>query len=101
MFGQFNGVFVTTPTASYQNVTNYPDINSLMNSVKVSATYQYSPSIELALVGMYTTFHNTDWDNNSSAIQPSSTGTISILTPGYYAPNFSIATVMGGVRFHF
>jgi Putative outer membrane beta-barrel porin, MtrB/PioB len=101
MFGQFNGVFVATPTASYQNVTNYPDINSLMNSVKVTATYQYTPTIELALVGMYTTFHNTDWNDTANPVQANGSNGISILTPGYYAPNFSIATVMGGVRFHF
>jgi hypothetical protein len=101
MFGQYNGVFVATPTLSYQNVGNYPDINSLMNNIQLTATYQLLPNVELILRGMFTSFHNNDWDDTANAVQGAGTTAISILTPGYAAPNFSILALMGGVKFRF
>ncbi len=47
MFGQFNGVFVAHPTLSYQNVANYPDFNSLMNMVRLAATYKVEENVTL------------------------------------------------------
>ena len=106
-FTEFNGVFVNTvPTAnlqSYQNVSNYPDINSLMNSLRLTATYEATPSIELVGMVAYTSFHNTDWNDSPGPIvgASSTTPSISYLTPGYAAPNWSVVALMGGVKFKF
>ena len=100
-FGEFNGVFVASPTASYQNVANYPDINSVMNNIKLTATYAVAPNIDLVAQGSYTTFHNNDWNDTANAIQGNGTGSISILSAGYAAPNFSIVTAMAGVKVRF
>jgi hypothetical protein len=102
MFGEFNGVAVTTATASYQNVTNYPDINSVMNNIKVGATYELMPNMDLLLQVGWTYFHNNDWNDTASSIQ-GTTGTtaIGILTPGYSSPNYSTATLMTGMKFRF
>ena len=99
MFGEFNGVFVATPTASYQNVTNYPDINSTMHSAKVTATYQLAPNMELVGMVAYGYFHNNDWNDEASSVQLAGGATPSILTPGYASPNYSVVAVMTGIRF--
>jgi len=103
MFAEFNGVFVATPTASYQNVSNYPDINSLMNSVKLTATYALRQDIDLILQGIYTGFHNNDWNDSANAIQGNgaAANTPSILTPGYASPNYSVVALMAGVKLRF
>jgi hypothetical protein len=101
MFAEFNGVFVASPTASYQNVSNYPDINSLMNSVKLTATYALRQDIDLILQGLYTGFHNNDWNDTSNAIQGAGATTPSILTPGYASPNYSVLALMAGVKLRF
>jgi hypothetical protein len=101
MFGQYNGVFVSNPTLSYQNVANYPDIDSLMNLIKLTATYQVMPNIELLLQGMFSSFHNNDWNDTANAIQGAGTTAISILTPGYNSPNYSIVALMGGIKLRF
>lgn len=101
MFGEFDGVFVNSPTASYQNVSNYPDINSLMNSFKLTGTYQLMPDMQLVVQGVYTSFHNNDWTDTANSIQGAGTTAISYLTPGYTAPNYSVAALMAGVKFRF
>lgn len=101
MFSQFNGVFVGKPTANYQNVTNYPDINSLMHSLRLTATYAVTPGIDLVMQGAYLGFHNNDWNDTANAIQGNGTGAISILTPGYAAPNYSVVSVLAGANFRF
>ncbi len=103
-FTQFNGVFVPNPTTSYQNVSNYPDINSTMNMVKLTATYQLAPSMELVLQGIYAYFHNPDWnDTNTTGIVGTTTGSAAIgyLTPGYSSPNYSVGMIMTGIKFRF
>jgi len=105
-FTEFNGVFVTGPTAtlqSYQNVSNYPDINSLMNSLRLTATYEATPSVELVGMVAYSSFHNTDWNDSPGTIVGTTTGSTAIgfLTPGYGAPNWSVVAIMGGVKFKF
>ena len=101
MFTEFNGVFVAKPTLSYQNVTNYPDIDALMNSLSLMASYQLTPSIELILQGVYSSYHNTDWRDDPSAIQGAGTTAISTLSTGTAQPNWSIGTVMAGMRIKF
>jgi hypothetical protein len=101
MFGEFNGVFVPVATQSFQNLTNYPDINSLMNNVKFTATYQLTPNIELVGQGFYTSFHNNDWNNTANAIQGAGASSISYLTPGYTAPNFNVVALLAGVKLRF
>jgi putative beta-barrel porin MtrB/PioB len=101
MFGEFNGVFVPVSTQSFQNLTNYPDINSLMNNVKFTATYQLMPNIELVAQGVYTSFHNNDWNDTANAIQGAGTSSISHLTPGYTAPNFNVVALLAGIKLRF
>jgi hypothetical protein len=36
-------VFAAAPTLSYQNVGNNPDINPLMNNIRVTVTYELMP----------------------------------------------------------
>ena len=95
IFGQFNGVMVTSVTQSYQNVVSYPDINSTMHDVRLTAVYQFTDNIEGSLLYEFSMFHNNDWNNLTPAVQPSTnTGTtISILTPGYGAPNYNVSTI--------
>lgn len=101
MFGEFNGVFVPGGTQSYQNVANYPDINSVMNNIKLRATYELAPNIDLIGQGTFTTFHNNDWNDGGSSVIQNAAGAIQILTPGYGSPNFSVATVLAGMRMRF
>jgi hypothetical protein len=98
MFGQYNGVFIGSPTASYQNVTNYPDINSTMHNVTLTATYQLTSNMELVLRGMYSYYHDNNWNDTANSIQGAGTSAISILTPGYSSPNYSVGMIMTGVR---
>ena len=86
---------------SFQNVANYPDINSLMNNVKLTATYQLMPNIELMAQGSYTSFHNNDWNDTANAVQGAGTTAISFLTPGYSAPNYNVVALLAGVKFRF
>jgi len=100
-FAEFNGVFVALPTASYQNVTNYPDINSLMNSLRVTGSYEISPNMELVLSAAYSSYHDTNWYDDASAIQSAGTTAIAQLTPGYGQPNWSIVQLMAGMKIKF
>ena len=101
MFAEFDGVFVSKPTQSYQNVANYPDINSLMNNIKLTATYDVKPGLQLVIQGVYTSFHNNDWNDTANAIQGAGTTAISFLTPGYSSPNYSVVALLAGVKFRF
>jgi predicted porin len=94
-------VFLSNPTASYQNVSNYPDINSTMNSVELTATYKLMPDLDLVFLGTYTLLNNNDWNDTANAIQGAGITAVSILTPGYSSPCYSIATVMAGMKFRF
>jgi hypothetical protein len=95
IFGEYNGVMVTSVTQSYQNVVPYPDINSTMNEVRLTAIYQLSDAVQGSLLYGYSMFHNNDWNDLTPAIQPTTnTGTaISILTPGYAPPKYNVTTV--------
>lgn len=101
MFGNFNGVFVTTPTASYQNVSNYPDINSMMHDLTLTASYEVVPNVDWLVQGNWSYFRNSDWNDTASAAQGAGSTTISVLTPGYLSPNYSVFTVLTGMRFKF
>jgi len=95
IFGQYNGVMVSSVSQSYQNVASYPDINSTMHDVRLTAVYQFTDAIEGSLLYQFSMFHNNDWNDQTPAIQPTTnTGTaISILTPGYAAPNYNVSTI--------
>lgn len=102
MFGEFDGVFVANPTTSAQNVANYPDINTTMNSLKFTATYQLRPNIELIGQAIYLQMSNNDWNDTANAVQTyGATNTSVLLTPGYNSPNYSIVAALGGVRVKF
>ena len=47
----------------------------------------------------FASYHDNNWYDTANAIQGAGTAAISILTPGYSSPNYSIVTVMTGVRF--
>jgi len=55
----------------------------------------------LLLQGTWSYFHNNDWNDTASSIQGAGSKTISILTPGYGAPNYSVATLMAGMKYKF
>ena len=95
LFGQFNGVFVSNVSQSYQNVVSYPDIHSAMHDVRLTAAYQIEPNIEWSLIYGFSMFHNNDWNNLTAPVQPSTnSGTaIGILTPGYPSPNYNVTLV--------
>jgi MtrB/PioB family decaheme-associated outer membrane protein len=101
MFGQYNGVFVSTPTLSYQNVTNYPDINSTMNNVRLTAAYKLTPQTDLLLQATWSYYHDNNWNDTASSIQGAGSTAVSILTPGYSSPNYNVGSVMAGVKFNF
>ncbi len=50
---------------------------------------------------MYTSFHNNDWNDNANAIQGAGTTAISLLTPGYASPNYSVVALLAGIKFRF
>ena len=85
IFGEFNGVMVASVTQSYQNVVSYPDINSTMHDLRLTAVYQLTDNIECSLIYEFSMFHNNDWNDLTPPVQATTnTGTaISILTPGY------------------
>lgn len=95
IFGQFNGVMVSSVTQSYQNMVSYPDINSTMHDLRLTAVYQMTKNIEWSLLYQYSMFHNNDWNDLAAPVQPTTnTGTaISILNPGYSPPNYNVSTI--------
>jgi MtrB/PioB family decaheme-associated outer membrane protein len=101
MFGQYNGVFVSVPTQSYQNVTNYPDINSTMNSLRLTTAYKLTPQTDLLFEATWSYYKDNSWYDTASSIQGAGTTTVSILTPGYTSPNYNVGTLMVGVKYHF
>lgn len=100
LFGQFNGVAVSTVSQSYQNVTNYPDINSSMHDLRVTASYQFSDVIEASLLYRYSMFTNTDWQFVPvPVIATTNTGTaISIVNAGYGPPDYNVSSIGMVVR---
>lgn len=101
MFGQFNGVFVANPTQSYQNVTNYPDINSRMHNLRLTAAYKMSPRTDLLLRAGWSYYYDNNWYDTASAIQGAGTTAVSILTPGYGSPHYNVGSVMAAMRIRF
>ncbi len=72
-----------------------------MNNVRVTATYELMPNIQLIVQGIYTGFHNNDWADTANSIQGAGTSAISILTPGYNSPNYNVAALMAGIKIRF
>lgn len=94
LFGQYNGVTVSTVTASYQNVTNYPDVNSRMDDIKVTANYQITDNVDATLLYQYSMFNNNDWQYIGVPVIPTLNGgtAISIVNAGYTSPNYNTQT---------
>jgi MtrB/PioB family decaheme-associated outer membrane protein len=103
LFGQFNGVMVPTPTLSYQNVVDYPDIDSRFYDLNLSADYRIARNVELALLFRFSKFHNNDWNNLAAPVQATTdTGTtIAILTPGYPPPRYKVFVLGTAFRVRF
>lgn len=95
IFGQFNGVLVSSVSQSYQNVVSYPDVNSVMHDLRLTAIYQLTPKIEWSLMYEFSMFHNNDWNDRTPPVQATTnTGTaISILNPGYSSPNYNVMVI--------
>jgi hypothetical protein len=138
LFGNYNGVFVSgtyTPTGgvavsqlqnTFQNVTNYPDENSVMNALTVKAKYDLTDNIELGLGVGWSMFRSNNWNDQQPAVEakctnntagtntcnstnygttpgPGQTTTnnansINILNPGYSSPNWNVGTVMASLK---
>ena len=101
MYGQFNGVFVPVPTQSYQNVSNYPDIKSRMDMLKLTAVYKVMAQADLLLQATWSKYSDDNFNDYAASIQGSGTTAVGFLTPGYGPPNYNVGTIMGGVRIHF
>lgn len=103
LFSQFNGVTVPVRQFSYQNVVDYPDIDSRLYELNLSAHYRVARNIEWALLYRWSKFHNNDWNNFAPPIQPTTQGgsTISILTPGYPPPEYNVSVFGTAVRVRF
>jgi len=101
MFGQYNGVFVSNPTQSYQNVTNYPDISSRMHNLVLTADYKLSPQTDMLFRAMWSYYKDDNWYDTASSIQGAGTTAVSILTPGYGSPYYNVGAVLVGVRMRF
>ena len=101
MFGQYNGVFVANPTLSYQNVSNYPDINSNMSSLRSVTDYKLTPQADLLFEAAWSYYRDNSWYDTAASVQGAGSNNVSILTPGYGSPNYNVGTIMVGVRFHF
>ena len=101
MFGQYNGVFVANPTASYQNVSNYPDINSRMHNLRLTGAYKLNPQTDLLLQATWSYYKDNNWYDTAASIQGAGTTAVSILTPGYSSPNYNVGAVMAVARFRF
>ncbi len=100
-FSEYNGVFVPVPTASYQNVSNYPDIDSRMDMLRLTGVYKLMPQTDLLIEGTWSHYSDNSFYDRASSIQGAGTTAVSILTPGYASPNYNVGTIMVGVRFHF
>ncbi len=102
-FSEYNGVWVSTVTQLYQNVTNYPDINSVLHSLRLNVKYQVTPAVELSAAYTYSMFKNNDWNDLAAPAQATTFpgSTISILTPGYASPNYDVSMFMAGVVMRF
>jgi hypothetical protein len=143
LFGDYNGVFVSgnsVPAAgsgsvavsqlqqSMQNVTNYPDENSIMNALTVKAKYELTDNIELGLGVGWSMFRSNNWNDQQPAVEAKCTSntsntcnsttygptnppgaavgqtttnnanSINILTPGYSSPNWNVGTVMASLK---
>ena len=73
-----------------------------MNNFKLTATYAVAPTMDLLLQGTWTYFHNNNWNDTANAVQGAgTTAVIDYLTPGYGSPNYSVVTVMTGVKYKF
>ncbi len=101
MFGQYNGVFVAAPTLSYQNVSSSPDINSTMNSLRVTAVYRLTAQMELLGQATWSYYRDNNWYDTAASIQGAGSNNVSILTPGYGSPNYNVGSVLVGVKYHF
>ena len=94
-------MFVPNPTQSFQNVVNYPDINTKMHDLRLTGIYKLTEQIDPMGLFAYSYFHNNDWNNTANPVQGAGSTAISYLTPGYYAPNWNVVAVFGGFKFKF
>ncbi|MBU6298477.1 MAG: MtrB/PioB family outer membrane beta-barrel protein, partial [Alphaproteobacteria bacterium] len=94
-FGEFNGVTVATVTQGYQNVVPYPDIDSTMHDLRLTASYQFTDQIDGSLMYAYSMFHSNDWNDIPSPVVASKDNStaISILNAGYGPPKYNVSTV--------
>ena len=101
-FNEYNGISVaTTAPKNYQNVTDYPDITSIMHSLQASASYDLMPNVELISRFTFSMFRSNDWNDYAAPVQQAGTTAVSFLTPGYGPPDYSVSTIMTGLKIKF
>jgi hypothetical protein len=104
MFGEYNGVLVGTITTSNQNVTPYPNENTVMNALTAKASYKLTDNVELGLGAGWAMFHMNNWQDTSCAVMLATGtcgaggGALGLLTPGYLSPNYNVGTVMAMLK---
>ena len=65
------------------------------------ATYNLLPNVDLVGMASYTGFHNNDWADTANPIQGAGTSSVSILTPGYTAPKYTVYAAMAAIKLKF
>jgi len=82
-------------------VSNYPDIKSRMDMLKLSAVYKVMPQADLLLQTTWSKYSDDNFNDYAASIQGSGSTAVGFLTPGYGPPNYNVGTIMVGVRLHF
>lgn len=100
-YGLYNGVEVSDPTLSYQNVINYPQIISRMTDAKLTANYAVHANLNLLFLVGWEYYKDDNFNDSAAAIQGEGSSAIGFLTPGYGSPYYSVGYVMVGVRARF
>ena len=72
-----------------------------MHSLQLKASYDVMPDVEVVSQYAFTMFRNNDWNNYASPVQQAGTAAVSYLTPGYGTPNYSVSTIMVGLKIKF
>lgn len=98
----FNGVEVSNPTQTYQNVLNYPQIISKMHNARLTANYAMRTNLDLLFGAGWEYYRDNNFNDTAAAVQGAMGSTaISYMTPGYGSPYYSVGYVMVGARVKF
>lgn len=101
LYGLYNGVEVSNPTLSYQNVLDYPQIISKMHDARLTAKYAMRVNVELLFGLGWEYYRDDNFNDTAAAIQGAGSTAVNFLTPGYGSPYYSVGYVMVGGRIEF